>query len=101
MGKADKTERTSRPSLDSQEYVFELKGRPRLFIKQAVRHSFQPVKALDNHQLRPCLTTYSVTPKFNFDKKYYSQSFSTEFEGLDADTKLRQDHKLVLKELST
>ena len=78
-----------------------LKGNSRLYVKNNLQVSFAPVKALEWKENDTRLASFSIIPKFNSDGKYYSQAFSTDYEGTDPDSKLRSEYKSRLKELST
>lgn len=60
---------------DSHEFI--LIGKPHLFLKEKITVSFAPVKALEMLDSSQELKSFSVIPRFNFDRKYYSQAFLT------------------------
>lgn len=85
------TEEQDSMSTDSGDssYLFSLRGRRNLFIKDTISINFTPVRALDFQENKQELGSYSITPKFNQDQKYYSQAFSSDYEGMDPDKVLK------------
>ena len=63
--------------LVNKDYLFRLKGNTRLFFKNSVEVDFTPVRALELGHKQQSLDHFSITPKFNFDQKFYSQAFSS------------------------
>lgn len=72
-----------------------------MFIKNTIKVDFTPVKALNTDSEIPELTSYSITPTFNFDQKFYSPAFTNSYDGIGSDMDLRKEYHSKVKEQST
>ncbi len=78
----------SREDIEKQ-FRFSLKGTSSLYYKGSITVDFSPVKALNFGTSSQMLLNYSIIPRFNFDRKYYSQSFQIELDDCESDSKMK------------
>jgi hypothetical protein len=82
-------------------YQFKLRGKGAVFIKDTIIVDFTPVKALSWDSRKSKLSSFSITPAFNFDLKFYSPAFTNSYQGMESDSHLQKEYTSRVKEQST